>query len=119
MFIRDLLLRVDYMGKDFKFLINGDDSFKTILGGLISLLTILANIVCFWYFGQDLYYRESPAYLVKKENLDHYSSQLLNNSNFFFAVAIQDVNNIPIDDRSYFSHEFTLYQFERNISKQT
>ena len=116
MFIRDLLLKLDYMGKDFKFLLNGEESFKTILGGLISLFAILANLVCFWYFGQDLWYRESPAYLVKKENLDHYSSQLLNNSNFFFAIAIQDANNDPIDDRSYFSHEFTYYQFERDTT---
>jgi len=114
MFIRDLLLKVDYMGKDFKFLIKGDESFKTIFGGLISLFAILANLICFWYFGQDLWYRESPAYLVKKENLDNYSSQLLNNSNFFAAIAIQNANNDPIDDRSYFSHEFTYYQFQRD-----
>ena len=100
------LKKCDFMGTDFKFTVDRE-KYKTGLGGLFSILLVVSALVSCWYFGQDIYVRRNPFYLSKMNYWNQYPNQALDNSNFIFAVAIQDANNNPITDRSYFTHEFT------------
>ena len=43
---------------------------------------------------------------------------MFNNSNFFFALAIQSENDESIGDKTYFVHYFTYYLWERKPETQ-
>jgi len=110
-----ILAKIDLIGKDFKFKINRD-KYRTSLGGVISIMLILSIIIACGYFGQDIYFHHNPNYYQKQQLVERYPIQPLSNSNFFFALAIQDSNNNLIDDKSYFVHQFTYYRWDRNLT---
>jgi len=44
----------DLLGCDFKLTFN-NDTYKTNLGGLVSICLFISFIILAWYFGQDMY----------------------------------------------------------------
>jgi len=53
------LKSIDKIGKHFQFNIEGD-TYRTSLGGVISLLYYFGAFILAGYFGKDLYFKSEP-----------------------------------------------------------
>ena len=49
-----------FYSTDFKFSVFKKPSFKTPLGGVLSIMTLALSVVVSFYFGQDLFYGTNP-----------------------------------------------------------
>ena len=86
----DYLKRIDRVGKEFKFNIDGQESFKTSVGGIISLFYYIGLIALFFYFGRDLYQKNDPNFITRVDILNEYMYSEINNDNFFIAFSISN-----------------------------
>ena len=84
----DFLKSIDRVGKEFKFTIDGQDSFKTYKGGIISLFYYTGLIALFFYFGRDLYQRTDPNFITRVDRLDDYIFRKIDSSNFFLSFGL-------------------------------
>ncbi len=87
---------IDQLGKGFDFNIDGG-IFKTAVGGVFTIL--LGLVTCFftWYFGNDLYYKEKPSFLIKEDMLKH--QPVINNTyidKFGFAFKVETSEGILV-----------------------
>ena len=69
---------IDRVGKNFNFNIDGKDTFRTGLGGVISILYYIALIAMFGYFGKDLFIRQDPNFIQRIDYLENYPILTLN-----------------------------------------
>jgi len=107
----NFLKSVDRLGKEFMFNIEGEDSFRTSFGGVLSIIYFMGLIALFCYFGKELILKEDPNVIHRIDQTDTFSYINISDSNFFFAVSVTDNNNQLIYNRSYFDMKmvYTLY----------
>ena len=100
------LKSIDRHGKSFSLLIDGSDTYRTMAGGIITVIysTVWIFLVCF--FSQDIYYRVKPTLMTTKTPFENYTQFNLSNNNFFFGVNIQDEHWVTIDYFKYFDIYF-------------
>jgi len=97
------LKSIDINGKEFSFNIDGESTYRTIPGAIFSIFTYIAFLLLTWYFGQDIYQKESPSILVQTGYLNDYPSDISNISNNFMALGMKahstkSGTNVPIID---------------------
>jgi hypothetical protein len=102
---------LDFLGPEIKFRINQQENFKTVFGGMISILYYIFFFSFFMLFGVDFFYKINPKILsrVLKDKSDNKTINL-SNENFFFAfrVASQDSKTIELNlnpENIYLSHQ--------------
>ena len=100
------LKSIDMFESDFKLNIKGKEVFTTLLGGLFTLMLGMSTIVLAWYFGKDIYLKESPYYLSKTAYKNNTPMIDLNYSNFFFALHVEDEQGRPVLNESLFHYMF-------------
>ncbi len=83
-----IIKKIDIFGKPFNFNINKQEQYLTCFGGLLSILVYLAFVISTWYFGQDIYKRQSPKILHKTKQLPKVPYVNLTTTNFFFSLRI-------------------------------
>ena len=106
------LKKIDYLGKEFRFKIDGGE-FKTKLGGLVTIT--LVGILCFltWYFGGDILYHVEPIMLIDYTILSEYPTTPVNYTNFFYAMKLDDDFGNTFDKRFFTYHTaYTSYYFD-------
>ena len=103
----DFFKTIDRVGKEFKFTIDGKESFKTIIGGVISLFYYMGLIALFFYFGRDLYQKTDPNFLTRQDVLNEYNFKNINDNNFFISFSLFNGIN-SVYNLSYFD-VFTEY----------
>jgi len=113
------LRAIDILGKEFKFNINGKVPYNTTIGGLVTIW--LFCILCYlsWYFGDDIYLRQSPYLLVENTITKDFPIIQVNNSNFFIAMKIDDDDgNVFYDPRFFTYHTYyTTYRLSNDSLK--
>ena len=109
-----LIKSFDTYGKVVNFNLNQNDSYKTVIGGLISMLIFIAGICSLWYFGQDIYLKSSPNFLSSAEYKYVIPEVSLNNSNFFFGIRIEDMNGNTLWDPHLFDIELFYYYYKNS-----
>ncbi len=77
----NILKKIDIFSRDFSFSIDGG-SFRTQLGGLVSIFIGIGFVILTIRFGKDLYYKADPNYLFKYEPLIHTPYFNFTRSNF-------------------------------------
>ena len=103
----------DTYGKQFQFNIEGG-TFKTLFGGILSIIMGLATVGLFGYFGIDLYLKENPMVLEKLDYLDYSPlNEKHNRSNTFVAFRFKGPYS---DDVRYFEHYVIHYHKYANKS---
>ena len=107
----DMIKRFDSMGKEFKFTINGG-SYRTLFGGIISIFKAVSFLILCWYYGQDIYERKAPLLLKKETMLGEYPQVKLNSSFFNFAIRVENIEGLTIDDPSIFYYDVIWQQWE-------
>ena len=91
--------KLDIFGIEYNFLINGNKSYKTSLGAMMTLFYIFLVIGLFFGFGIDLYQRKNPKVSLNSQNFPYEPVQL-SNQNFTYAYRIEDVDGIMQTDKS-------------------
>jgi len=88
------LKQIDLFGKEFHFLID-NGKYKSIMGGLLTIFLILSSITCFFYFGRDIFERQSPLYIKEEKQLlqEPYINMSQFNGNLTFYFNIHDSNS--------------------------
>lgn len=99
-FIKKSFEKLDSFGIGYNFMIDGNDKYKTLTGGCLTLSFGFIIIGLFMGFGVDLYKREKPKVSFNTE-VGAYTKNKLSNNNFTFAYRIEDyLGNYFIDERA-------------------
>ncbi len=97
--------KFDGIGKQFNFNIEGG-KFKTFAGGFVSIFITLGVLTLAWYFGRDIYLRESPKFFKERTLRDYPPWEFnLTNDNMFLAYRLK-YGNKTVDDMSEVEHIF-------------
>jgi len=85
----------DIYGSYFNLRINNQAKFKSIMGGLFSLITMGVFMFCILSFGQDFYYKRNPKISVKESFLPDEEAYILTGDDY------QDKNIMLSFNRAY------------------
>ena len=88
-----------FYSTDFKFSVFKKPSFKTPLGGVLSIMTLALSVVVSFYFGQDLFYGTNPKVYYNQVITETYPSFNLTKDNFLIYYQIQDGYGIPLQTK--------------------
>jgi len=105
------LKSIDRVGRPFTFNIEGEDSYRTPAGGIISIFYYIGIIVFTFYFGRDLWQKEDPNFIQRIEIEDNYPFLNFDQSNFFTAIKVLD-SRAGIYNLSYFDMELRYVKFD-------
>ena len=83
----NFLRSIDRIGKEFKFQLDGEESFTTSFGGIITILNYLGLITLFIYFGKELVIKQDPNFINRTDKLDYYPEATIDNSNFLMVIG--------------------------------
>jgi len=98
----NFLRSIDRIGKEFKFTTNGEETFTTSFGGIITIIYYLGLVGLFGFFGKELILKQDPNFIQRVDISDKYPYSNISNSNFFFAIDIMDWYDTLIFNKSIF-----------------
>ena len=112
---------LDFLGPEVKFRINKQDNFKTIFGGIFSILYYLAFISFFILFGGDFFLKKNPKIVSQTLTDSTFNKTIeLSNDNFFFAFKVNLIDSRSLQlnfdpDFINFSQEFISINYKDSI----
>ncbi len=84
--------KIDIFGISFNFSTFGKEKFKTNIGSLITILTLIIIGVFTFLFGQNFYYRQNPIVLNQIVQRENYSDLInITSKKIFFAWRLVDI----------------------------
>ena len=101
------LTSIDNFGRQYQFNIDGG-TFRTFIGGILTILMGMATLFLGWYFGQDIYLAESPNVLEKLEYLDY--APVIKNHNYSNTFVAYKIIQDGYDDPRYIEHAMYFKQ---------
>ena len=89
---------VDFLSHKVSLTINdkGDTAYKTFIGGIISILTVLLSIICCSYFLIRMFKREDLSLIVSSQ-IDYYVN-ITDSHKLPFLFRLTDTNSIPYEE---------------------
>ena len=117
-----IIKKVDMFGLPFTFLTFGAATFKTTLGGFLTLLIYVVAAYLIYFFGEDLFYKKNPNVTVN--DLVHLETNKVELSNGKFSIMFRldngigqpfDLNNFPYQFRALYHHY--KYDEKRNLTR--
>ena len=106
-FVREL----DFLfSSEFKFSVFKKSSFKSTLGGILTILTVTLSALLSFYFGADLYYRTNPNIVYNQVVPETYPAFNITKDNFLLYYQLQDGNGNPIPIEPYLYFHTYYYQ---------
>ncbi len=86
----------------------------------MSFLVALSFLISTWYFGSDIYLRQSPKIVHSQIQLDHFPMTNLSNETFFYAFALKHWSEL-FDDPTYIEYGLThiIETFDKKTGKDT
>ena len=84
--ILDIISSVDSLGISPSLYIEKSTSFKTVKGGILTLLLYIFGLTTFFVLGRDLYLKKSPFIVISKNFLPE-PSQNITQNDFFCGCA--------------------------------
>ena len=106
--ITSYICKLDFMGFNPQLKIEGESSFKTIFGGLISISIFLLTFAGIIYFGKELFNKREPIALISYIDYDKVGPFKMDNENYNFFVAVEYANYTYYVDPTVFN--FIAYQ---------
>ena len=88
--MRDVLKQLDIFGKPFYLNIKKRETFKSIIGGILTTIMFIGSLGIIYYFGQDIYFKVNPLVTSSVSQLNYYPYTTLNSSNFLFAINLHN-----------------------------
>jgi hypothetical protein len=104
----ELILMADIYGSKPTLKIGRLEAFKTRLGSILTITSILCILSALVYFGLDLFSSSNPKIVLSITNIDYPEKYHMSNENFGFVFGLQDVNtyNQYIDETIYTAKAF-------------
>ena len=112
--ITSTLRKLDIIGKEVQFRIDNSETYKTWIGGFLTVLLGLISLGSIYLFGNDIIYKTKPTLLFKKFQRSDYPSITINSSNFFFAIRIVDRQGVYINDYRFFEPKLNYQYYHMN-----
>ena len=113
-----LFEKIDLFGEVFNFTIFGKSTYKTMFGGMLSLVLILASIGISFLFGMDMISKKNPKVMIDRIIPENYSFINCNISNFPIFWRISDDNSATVNFNGilYPNLTFYVYKYNKTIS---
>ena len=105
---------LDIIGKEVQFKIENSELYKTVFGGILTLMLAVISLISIWFFGNDIIYHENPKFIQKQIRREEYEYLNFTNQNFFFAIRHTDYYGAFIDDPIYLIPKFKYEYYEKN-----
>ena len=94
------LRKIDIFGTKFGFKIKNEESYKTVFGGILTIMSIITTVIFAVFFGQDFYYRINPSVYSDSMVPEKYdppetltSENFIENRNLKVKVAKKDISH--------------------------
>jgi hypothetical protein len=111
--INMLFKSIDLMPSDIGLNYRGKTKYKSLTGGMMSILIIIFTIIGLIYFGRELYEKRYPIMISSTSFNPMPSNSSLNSENFPFFLAVEDYSN----NLEYFIDN-TIYEMTARIYKR-
>jgi hypothetical protein len=103
--------KLDVLGTEYSFLIDGKRNYKTAMGAFLTLFYIFFVVALFFAFGVDLYQRKNPKVSLNSQNFP-YEPIKLSNKNFTYAYRVDDIDGIMQTDESIIQSKVHYFSYE-------
>jgi len=99
----------DLLGEKLHFKIDSKSTFKTILGGNMTIITVISIIILTWFIGQDIVYHENP-FSFQQQSMSVYTPNITLDANSFpISISVYSIDSEILYDPTFFSVEL-IYQ---------
>lgn len=105
---------LDIIGKEVQFKIESNETYRTIVGGILTIVLGVVTMISLWFFGSDIIFKTNPNFLSNDLPLEHPEFFTLNNSNFFFAIRFTDFYGAFINEPRFLIPKFRYQYYEIN-----
>src|SRR5690348_10962706 len=107
---------VDMFGQKLSFNINSEQEFKTILGGIMSIISASIFTTFFILFGLDFFYKTNPNIIFQNVVPNSYSLIPINEKDFILPWRIEDAERVPVNWEGLIYPEVYLFASRTNES---
>jgi hypothetical protein len=116
--IPNFLKKIDLYGIPYSFTVFNELLYKTPTGRTMTILTILLNAFCFYYFGKDFYNRQNPAFISQASKSEDYQKFNISKDDLLMAIIVEDADSNPFNLTGIFQIEAYYKGYEHfNIQK--
>ncbi len=113
------LKEFDFFGLPYNFTLFNRPVYKTYLGGVMSVFTLVSFLLCFIYFTTDFYMRQNPRYINQIEYQPSFPFYNTSQEFVFLAMRIEDDNANPIEWKEYLDVEFVYNVLKTDSASPT
>ena len=116
--IPNFFKKIDLYGIPYSFTVFNELLYKTATGGTMTILTILLNAFCFYYFGKDFYNRQNPAFVSQASKSEDYQKFNISKDDLLMAIRVEDADSNPYNITGIFQIEayYKGYEVKNNTS---
>jgi hypothetical protein len=124
--ISNFLKFIDIYGEKIELNINNKNKSPSIVGGILTVVTIGFVLGCAWTIGRDIFYHEVPIITLEDQLFTHRPKLILDSQSLPMAMTLQDYNQKSWDIPNFFKFEifesivynnnFTTAYFFHNFS---
>ncbi len=113
----NIVKSIDIYSSQFNFKFLNDTKYKSVGGGIMTILTIIPIILLFLIFSEDFYFRKNPRYINQQiEDLNDTLYEI--NENLLFGeVRLEDENRNPVNYTGYLSFDFQCFSYIKTINE--
>ena len=103
---------LDIYGTAFEFSVFNEPKFKTFIGGLLSIATLVLIVIFAFLFGTDFFFRKNPQTLVSKQNPNEFTYFNLSQETLLVPFRINYNNGSEADINGIiFSFKILFFTF--------
>lgn len=112
------LLNLDIMSPSVGFTINKNETYKTYIGFMLTIIYILCIVLAFIGFGKDIVERKKP-FVVNNNEITQDSGFMFNSTNFIFSLYIGSWEAIPDYERKFFAYFDVFHNYPGGYNTTT
>lgn len=103
--------KFDMFGITYNFKMENEEKYKSLSGGILSIIFYSLTIALFFSFGVDLYQRKSPKVSFNSK-IENHQNTILSNLNFTLAFRVEDSFGIQIKNQSIINFEVGFFHYD-------
>jgi hypothetical protein len=107
--IKNLITSSDIYGETINLKIKNNTTSQTMIGGVLTIITIGLIMGAAWSTGKDIIYKQKPSINIEDKLFPQRPDLLLDTYNFPFAIVMQDYSNNAYILPKYFTYELLHY----------
>ena len=97
--MKSFFKHIDIFGTKFHFLTYKKYKFKTLIGGIITLITYILAFIIIFFLEEDFFFRKNPSYTFSQYGAS-YEKINLSKEKVLIAFRLEDKNGLKIDENN-------------------